>query len=147
MFTAFIAVALELVALACGALLLIGACRNCCKGNCSSTVSGTGEYKVGHDTDTKYSDDHCKSDHHKCKCFLRVISFFTMGLSLIALVCTVIALVCFLVNVNRLERDTNAPVEQYNHDLNKLRKYSSNYGLLPRAKENTLVPTPNSDQY
>ena len=137
MFTAFIAISLELVSLTIGAMLLLAACRDCHRGNCASARTRMDDYREkGIETNTSASKEYYKRDHHNCSGFLKAISFFTMALSLVALVSTCIALGCFLADARRLERNSNAPIEQYNYDLNKLRKYGDNQGVLRRVIPN-----------
>ncbi len=147
MFTAFIALALELVSLVVGAMLLLACCRHCSKGYCSKTIIRTDDSKEkGTVASTNYPMEHHKIEHKNCNGFFKVVGSFTIVVSIITLIFTCIALGCFLVDAKHLERDGNAPIEQYNHDLNKLRKFSSSYEFLPRATNNTMVvPAPNRD--
>jgi hypothetical protein len=159
MFTAFIAIALELLALAMGAAVLLACCRDCFRGKCVKSLTRTDDNKnrveVTRTDDTRNKvevdrthprTEYCKREHQKCHGFLKSIGYFTIIVSVIGLIGTCVALSCFLMDVKQLENDTNGPVEQYNYDLNKLRKYSDNYRLLPRAVEQPLtIPAPTTD--
>lgn len=134
MFTAFIAVALELLALAVGAKVLLACCRDCCKDCCrdksANPMTRTAETNV-----STVHKEHCKGKHHNCHGFLKAIGYFTIVMSVVAFVCTCVALSCFLTDAIRLEKESNGPVEQYNHNLDRLRKYGASYGLVPRVVE------------
>lgn len=148
MFTAFIAVALELISLTVGALLLLAVYRQCHKDYCGGSITRDDYRDKDKQTTGPYGTEHHNRDHKKCYGFLKSISIFTIVFSAIALIATCVTLGCFLKDARDLELNSNAPVEQYNRDLNRLRKYSDNHGLLPgRIRDVLTVPETNRGNF
>jgi hypothetical protein len=130
------------VSLAVGAKILLACCRECYGGKYATSLVRTDENDENKDrrdeVNTYPQRERYKQDPHKCNDFIKVIGYFTIVMSVIALIGTCVALSFFLIDAKRLERDSNVPVEQYNHNLDRLRKYTGNYGSLPRRVEDPV---------
>lgn len=140
MFLAFIAIALELAAMAFGAKLVVCCCKANWKKRFLCEKGALDEYAYRDkkeqlhesyiETGFKEGEHGKKTCHRNCFAFFEFIGYFTIIISFIALVCTIVAFGYFLNDVNNLkqERELNGPTEQYHYDLDKLRIYSANDG-------------------
>lgn len=139
MFIAFIAVALELAAIAFGAKVVLACYKACFRRNylCGDRLGENAALERTESATSYVQRDHPHHEgtgQHKreahCFGFLKFIGYFVMALSFIALVCTIWTMTCFMKDVKDLQRHHNgsAPTEQYRYDLDKLRLYSGNHG-------------------
>lgn len=136
MFIAFIAVALELAALAFGAKVVLSYYKACFRRSClcsDKLRSGENIPLERTESSTSYVREHPlretkAHEKHDCLGLMKFIGYFTIILSFIALVGTLIAFGCFIKDVKDLERHHDVPSEQYRFDLDKLRIYTGNDG-------------------